>query len=136
MDVSGQPRWLEPDTYASSRYIQIPKQYKKSYNENNDIEVTVIDQEGKLVEENHILKRNPKKTAETLETGNIRTYSNYESHWYSFDLMDKWIETHWNDTSYHFKTKNIDIIRAEPAQLAIFDPGKHLHDLFKKWELV
>ncbi|MBD3414772.1 MAG: methyltransferase domain-containing protein [Candidatus Aminicenantes bacterium] len=138
LDVSGHPWWMVPDTYASSEYRFFPKHYIRAYTKDPQLHVDVFDQEGNLVKENHVLKRDPERTREVVETGHIRTHTDYESHWYSFKQMNDWIETYWKDSgeTYHFKTSRLDRLRAEPAQMSILDSGDHLKDLFTRWKLV
>jgi SAM-dependent methyltransferase len=136
LDVSGQPWWMTPDTYATKRYRKVPKQYKRAHDQIPELIVDVYDSKGKLVEEGFCLTRDPKRTNQTLKTGHIRTHSNYESNWYSFELIDEWIAAHWTDKSYHIQTKQVDAIRAEPAQMAILDCGNHLEALFRRWEVI
>jgi hypothetical protein len=136
MDVSGQPRWMDPNRYADPAYLQVPRCYKRAFLADPAMVVDVFDRSGKLVEEEHVLERNTDRTRETLESGHILTHWNYESNWYSFDQIDAWIERYWHGNSYHFKTRRIDAVRALPAQLAILDCGNALKDLFKRWSLV
>ena len=137
MDVCGQPVWLAPDTYASARYTQIPHAHKRAHPEDHSIVVDVFDLEGKLVKKDHVLDLDEKKAARTIETGNIKTYSDYESHWYSWELMEGWIESHWKSGggTWHIETGELDRLRAEPAQLSIFDPAGRLTGLFKRWNI-
>jgi len=85
MDVCGQPRWLEPDTYARPDYVQVPWGYKRAHNTDPKVTVDVLDRNGKLVLKGYDLQRNDGEVARTIESGHIRTYGDYESHWYSFD---------------------------------------------------
>jgi len=131
LDVSGQPQWLVPYTYASEDYKQVPRGYKRAYSEDPTLTVDVFDLHDNLVEEGHILKRNPKAVQNTVETGKIRTYSGYKSHWYSFQQFEDWIRTYWSGKTFHIKTKELDAARAEPAQMAIFDANDNLKSLIK-----
>ena len=136
MDVSGQPRWLVPDTYASARYKQVPRRYKLAHSADDTIVVDVFDAGGAAIQKGHVLKRDPGKTAETMKTGDILTYSDYRSHWYSFAEIDALIDEHWKDArTYHIATGTLDALRAEPAQLAVFDPGDRLKNLFALWNV-
>jgi SAM-dependent methyltransferase len=136
MDVSGQPRWLVPDTYASTGYKLVPRRYKLAHSREDTIEVDVFDAGGALVKKGHILTRDPAKTEEVLETGDITTHSDYRSHWYSFDEIDALIADHWKGAGvYHIKTGALDVLRAEAAQLAIFDPGDRLKNLLELWNV-
>ncbi len=137
MDVSGQPIWMQPDSYASSQFKQIPKQYKLAHSKDNELIVDVFDMYNNLIKQDHVLVRDPDKTEQIIKTGDINTYSNYKSHWYSFKHIGQLINNNWeNQSSYHIKTQDLDIIRAEPAQMAILDFGDHLKDIFKLWKLV
>jgi hypothetical protein len=80
MDVSGQPIWMQSDTYASSQFKQIPKQYKLAHSKDNKLIVDVFDMHDNLIEKDHVLERDPDKTEQTIEIGDINTYSNYKSH--------------------------------------------------------
>lgn len=136
MDVSGQPVWVEPDDYASDEFTQIPRKYKRAHSTEDELIVDVFDANGKLVKENHVLKRNPDKVKQTIETGDINTHSDYESHWYSFEIMDEWIKQNWGEKSYHIPTKKFDVVRAEPAQFSIYDPANHLGKLLTRWGVI
>jgi SAM-dependent methyltransferase len=136
MDVSGQPLWMTPETYASEEFKQVPKYYKHAYSLDDSILVDVFDMNDKLIKMDYVLIRDPKTTKLTIQSGDINTYSDYKSHWYSFNQIDELIHDHWKGIySYHIKTRHIDRIRAEPAQMAILDPGDHLKDLFKRWNI-
>lgn len=137
LDVSGQPVWMEPDTYASAEFKQIPTQYKLAHSKDNKLTLDVFDLNDNLIKNDHILERNSAKTEQTIKTGDIRTYSKYESHWYSHDHIDEFIQDNWEtNKSYHIKTQELDIVRAEPAQMAILDFGGYLKGLFELWELL
>ncbi|MFQ6678821.1 MAG: class I SAM-dependent methyltransferase, partial [Fidelibacterota bacterium] len=137
MDVSGQPIWMLPDTYASSQFKQIPKQYKLAHNNDNKLIVDVFDLNDNLIKKDHVLIRDPDKTEQTIKTGDINTYSNYKSHWYSLKHIDEMINNYWDiQNSYHIKTRDLDIIRAEPAQMAILDFGDHLKNIFQRWKVL
>ena len=137
MDVSGQPIWIGPDTYASNDYVQIPKQYKRSHSMDDTLHVDVYDKSERLIRKGHVLKRIPSLTRQTIDTGDINTYSSYKSHWYSYKHIQEFIDTHWDaKKSYHIKTQDLDMIRAEPAQIAILDFGNNLNDIFKRWKVV
>ncbi len=137
MDVSGQPVWLKPDTYASARYTQVPHAHKRAHPADHSITVDVFDIKGKLVKKDHVLTLDEGTATKTIETGNIRTFSDYESHWYSWELMDGWIDAHWKDggRTRHLETGRLDTLRAEPAQLSIFDPADRLAGLFERWNI-
>lgn len=130
LDVSGQPRWMLPDTYASVEYIQVSRAYKRAYSEDPGLTVDVFDMEGSIVKKGHRLARDPEAVRYTIETGEICTFTDYKSNWYSFNQFEDWIQKFWSGRKYHIRTKELDAIRAEPAQMAIFDSGDHLKDLF------
>ena len=135
MDVGGQPRWLSPDTYASSRYKQIPRNYKRAYDLSRTIEVDVFDNAGKLVMPSHQLVRNEEVVRTTLQSGHIQTHSDYESFWYSFEQFDAWISARWSGyNTVHVAGSDIDALRGAPAQLAILDPQQLLSGLFERLE--
>ena len=67
-----------------------------------------------------------------LKNGHIVTYSNYESNWYSFEQVDEWVNLFWNKPTYHFETKYLDKLRAEPGQISIFDAGDSLSNLLER----
>jgi SAM-dependent methyltransferase len=137
MDVSGQPCWMEPDTYATSQFKQVPKRYKLAHNNDDKVLVDVFDSNGNLIKEDHFLYRNSKKTDQTIKTGDINTVSNYKSHWYSFNHIEQLINTHWGiENSFHIKTRDLDIIRAEPAQMAVLDYSGYLKNLFMQWQVL
>ncbi|MBN1350987.1 class I SAM-dependent methyltransferase [candidate division KSB1 bacterium] len=137
LDVSGQPVWMIPDTYASSQYRQIPKSYKLAHSKDLTLVVDVFNSENQLVKKGHQLQREPGRTERVIRTGDIDTYSEYKSHWYSFRKIDDLINEYWGtENSFHFKTKYLDALRAEPAQLAILDYGQHLNQIFKSWKVL
>jgi SAM-dependent methyltransferase len=122
LDVSGQPVWLGPKNYADSDFKMISKNYKRAHDNNTDIEVDVYDKNDNLVKENFILKRIPGRTRATVCSGNIQTHTDYESHWYNYFVINQWMKKYWGKESYHIRTKELDRKRAEPAQVAIYDP--------------
>jgi len=136
LDVSGQPALLEPDAYASIKFKQIPRYYICANKPQKKLLVDVFDEKGKLLVENHVLKRNIKKTKKVVSSGHIETYSDYESNWYSFEQIQEWMNKYWMSMGYHIHAKEIDILRARPAQLAIFDPNNLLEDFFKEWGIL
>ena len=134
MDVCGQPRWLEPDTYAGAGYLQIPWGYKRAHDADPKVTVDVVGRDGKLVLKGHDLWRNSREVARTIESGHIRTYTDYESRWYSFDQFESWIGELWAGcNTYHLAGKRLDAMRAEPVQLAILDPRGLLEGLMERW---
>ena len=138
LDVSGHPRWMVPDIYASPDYLFVPKHYIRSYTRDPELHVDVYDKKGVLVKKDHVLKREPERTKHVINTGHIRTSTDYESNWYSFKEMDDWINAYWKGAgeTYHFQTSELDIIRAEPAQMSVLDSGSHLKHLFSRWKLI
>ncbi len=135
LDVSGQPWWTVPDTYASLRFRHKPKHYICANRKDPKLLVDIYDRKNNLIKKDYILRRSPKRTAKVIKTGHIRTHTDYESQWYSFKEMDDWIKTHWSGKTYHFKTKCLDKLRAEPAQISVLDSGNLLKDLFERWQL-
>jgi SAM-dependent methyltransferase len=134
MDVCGQPRWLEPDNYAGSEFVQVPWGYKRAHDTDPKVTVDVLDRNGQLVVKGYDLWRNADAVAQTIDTGHIRTYSDYESRWYAFDQFEEWLDEHWGGLKYyHLPGTSLDVLRAEPAQLAILDPSGHLEDLVARW---
>jgi SAM-dependent methyltransferase len=134
MDVCGQPRWLEPVTYAGGDHIQIPRAYKRAHDPDPGITVDVFAKSGERVERGHRLHRNPDAVRETVRTGHIRTWSDYESRWYAWDRFDEWIREHWDGLpAYHLAGQELDSLRAEPAQLAVLDPRGFLEGLIERW---
>lgn len=133
MDVCGQPRWLVPDTYAGPEYQQVPLGYKRAYDPRSTLEVEVRDRRGNVVLPSHQLIRSEQAVADTLRSGHIRTYTDYESFWYSFELFDSWIASHWSGyKALHLAGRDLDALRGEPAQLAILDPAGQLTGLFER----
>ena len=135
LDVSGQPWWMVPDTYASNSYIHKSRSYKHAYDPDPDLIVDVFDRQCNLIKKGFKLTRDPRRTAKVIETGHIRTHTDYASHWYGYDLIDSWIKTYWSKNSYHIPTKKLDVLRAEPAQLAVLDSGRNLDDILQRWDV-
>jgi hypothetical protein len=137
MEVSGQPVWLAPDTYSSQEYKQIPRHYKLAHNADSKMIVDVFDMQDRLIQEGYVLSRDKDKIEQTIESGDINTYSEYRSHWYSFDHLDQLIHDHWDSQrSYHLKCRELDIVRAEPAQLAILDYSDQLNPILEHWNVL
>lgn len=126
LDVSGQPKWLVPKTYAGSHYIQVPKQYKQAHDQSPAVLVDVMDKKGNVVEEGYVLVRDFLLVRDTIQTGGIQTYSGYNSNWYSYEQIEEWMQILWEGNGYHLHTRTLDPERAEPGQLVIYDPGEHL----------
>lgn len=134
MNVSGQPVWLEPRTYADEKYLKVPKYFKLANDSRQSIAVDVYDENGKLVEEGFNLKRCPSQVELAQETGKIRMFGDYSSNWYSVETIRNLIDDFWGlDKSYHFEGGDIDSIRGWPCQLAIYDPADNLKELLKSW---
>ncbi len=132
MNVSGQPRWLVPNTYARSGYELRPRGYKTVGNTDQSIIADVFRQNGWLVHRGLKLTRDASEVGKTIETGRIRTDSDYESYWYSYDQMDNWIARFWpKGKTYHIMGKQLDDNRAVPVQLAILDTNNLLQGFFK-----
>jgi SAM-dependent methyltransferase len=136
LDVSGQPCWLTPNTHAQDGHRLVARAYKRAYSPSPILVVDAYDTRGQLIEEDVVLERNPGLTDWTIETGKIRTYTDYESHWYSFDQVRQWVREIWPSASQHFETRRLDPLRAEPAQMAILDPGGHLDEPLRRWGLL
>jgi hypothetical protein len=69
----------------------------------------------------------------TIETGRIRTHTDYESNWYGFRQIDEWVRELWTEPSHHFATGRVDALRAEPAQMAVLDCGDELRERLILW---
>lgn len=133
MDASGQPVWLTPDTYASTEFIQQPKAYKRAGDRSDRILVDVYDLEGASIKKEHMLYRDPDAVAETIASGHIRTYHEYESRWYATEQFHDWITQWWPEKqSWHIAGRSLDALRGAPAQLAILDAGNHLRPFFER----
>ena len=134
LDACGQPVWLAPDFYAGAQYQQRPHIYKRAYDASDELVVDVYDNEDNLVAENHVIQRIPGLVNEVVATGHIRTYSEYESHWYSFEQFRAWIDQWWGmENSWHLAGRSMDFMRAAPAQFAIYDPCGLLDVFFSRW---
>jgi len=134
MNVSGQPLWLVPDTYADVRYTKMPHSYKRAFDSQENIEVDVFDQDGTRIAQNFELKRDPEAVEEMIRSGHVQMHSEYESRWYSFDQIEEWIFRYWGEEhTFHFAGEDIDCVRGLPMQYAIYDPADRLSTLFKRW---
>ena len=134
MDVCGQPKWLTPDTYAGARYRKVPKGYKRAHDPSDFIEVDVFDQDGSLVAESQRLVRSADLVRRTTESGHIQTHTDYESRWYSFAQFEAWMASRWaGHKAWHLLGAELDVMRGEPAQIAILDPRERLTGLFQRW---
>ncbi|HUW60936.1 MAG TPA: hypothetical protein VMZ06_08020 [Candidatus Bathyarchaeia archaeon] len=137
MNVSGQPRWLAPQTYARNNgFTLVPRRYKRAWDSSKSILVDVFDRNGQKVCDGFLLTRVNDEVERTIETGHIRTWSRYESYWYGFDTIARWIDAYWGrDTSWHLAGIELDALRAAPAQIAVYDPQRRLADLFGRWRI-
>ncbi len=134
MDVCGQPRWLTPADYTGEQFVKIPRHYKRAYSSDPTIVVDVVDAKGKPVASGVELRRDPNVVQETIASGHIQTYTDYESRWYAFSQFDQWIKEHWAGlNSYHLAGQRLDALRGAPAQLAILDPRGLLKPLIERW---
>ncbi|HUT03900.1 MAG TPA: class I SAM-dependent methyltransferase [bacterium] len=137
MDVCGQPLWLEPDTYADSRHIQVPQGYRRAHGAQQTLSIDVFDRKGRLVKQGFMLRRDKAAVKQVIKTGHIQTHTDYESYWYSADQFDAWINEYWpKGMTYHLIGKSIDALRAEPVQLAVLDVGGRLKGLLERWQAV
>jgi SAM-dependent methyltransferase len=136
LDVSGQPTWLVPSDFALRGLRLVAVRHTRAWSRDESIEVDVIDQSGRLVERSVRLFRSASETASVLESGHIRTFSGYESRWYSFGQIGRWIETLWPAESVHLETRRLDALRAEPGQLAILDASGVLRPKLLAWGVV
>jgi SAM-dependent methyltransferase len=136
MNVSGQPKWLEPKKYADPAFAKIPRRFKRAHDQSDTIKVNVFAQDGKRLETDFTMKRNPDAVEEMMETGHIQMHSEYESRWYATSQISQWIEKYWNsDDSHHVLGEDVDRLRAEPMQFAIYDPSHLLDDLMQRWNI-
>lgn len=136
MNVSGQPRWLAPRTYSGKRYTLVARRYKRAWDPDRSIVVDVFDGEGNRVRDGLVLTRVTREVEKAVQTGHIRTWTDYESHWYGYQTFEKWIDAHWGrEASWHIAGSSLDALRAEPAQLAIYDPQRRLANLLARWNV-
>lgn len=134
LNVSGQPRWLRPDTYAGPGTVLIPHAWKRAWDPDPVLRVDVLDEQQSRIAANVRLERDPAAVAETVATGHIRTYRDYESHWYPAAQFREWAETLWPaERSYYIEGRTLDAVRGAPAQLALFDAGNRLPALLGRW---
>lgn len=133
MDVSGQPLWLKPDTYANADYHQKPKYYKRAYSRNKKIETSVYNFRGNLIHDSFTLSRDDEEVSKVIATGHIKTCLKYESYWYSDTQFSEWISAYWpKDRVWHLAGKYLDCLRAAPAQLVILDISNRLQPFFRR----
>ena len=133
LTVSGQPVWLVPDTYAGEDYVLESHTYKRAYGEDETVVAEVYTQDGDKVEDEFVLRRDPEAVAEAARTGRIRTHAGYNSRWYDVEQIKEWVEALWSGGRYHIESKDLDVVRAEPGQLAIMDSGGLCRGLFERW---
>ncbi|MFH0918964.1 MAG: class I SAM-dependent methyltransferase [Fibrobacterota bacterium] len=134
LNVSGQPSWLTPKTYASGVNTLLPRSYKTAFDPSANILVDVYDARHRLVAAGVNLKRNPKDVAATLSSGRITTGTGYTSNWYSVRQFKEWIRDCWpRGSSYHIEGRRLDVLRGRPAQLAILDGTGALKGFFSRW---
>ncbi len=133
LDVSGQPVWLKPDDHARQGMRLVARDYKRAWSDDDSLIVDVFDERGTLVEEGFLLRRDAMATMRTMETGQIRTHTDYESNWYGYWEIDEWTRELWPEPRHHFATIRLDALRAEPAQMAILDCGDHLGERLSLW---
>lgn len=134
MNVSGQPVWLDPLTYSGSEFLKMPRGFKRAHDPSDSIIVNVLDMDGTLVQENFQLTRNKEAVEELMETGHIRMHSEYESRWYAARQIAGWIEKFWGSSNaHHIMGKDLDSLRGEPVQFAIYDPKGRLDELVNRW---
>jgi SAM-dependent methyltransferase len=135
LDVCGQPRWLEPDTYASSAYVLRPCRYKRPYDPDPRIEVDVFDPQGNCVRRGFVLRRNRAETERVVASGVIDTYAGYHSQWYSLAQFRAWIEELWPaGTRWHIDAADLDALRGAPAQLAVLDYSGIFQTCAGRWK--
>ena len=136
MDVSGQPCWLSPDTYAKKGNKLVPRYYKRAHDQDSAIIVDVFNSENKYHAENIKLSREPDRIRDVIATGIIKTFDGYHSRWYSTDIIKKWMRQYWHQgTRWHLAGTALDLLRGEPAQLAIVDYSGHFASIARKWNL-
>ena len=133
LTVSGQPVWLVPDTYAAEQYVLESSGYKRAYSKDDTVVADVYNEGGEKIEKGFVLRREPEAVAEVVRTGRIETHAGYKSRWYSLDRINGWMEKLWAGDRYHIESKELDVVRAEPGQLAIMDCGRNCEGLFERW---
>ncbi len=132
MHVSGQPCWLRPAQFTSHDVVPIPLNVKRAFDSDPFIRVAAHDRNGKDLEV-FVLERDFSAVGEVIATGHIRTLWGYESYWYSTGQVAEWIEKEWGGlVTWHIDGRQIDALRAWPAQLAVLDVGDRLSGLFRR----
>lgn len=133
MDVSGQPRWLAPADFATGGNVLVPRAYKRAHDSDPTITVDVRAPDGHLLHSGLVLERVPAVVEETIRTGHVLTYTDYESRWYGFDQIDDWIAEHWSGArTFHLPGRALDSLRGAPAQLAFVDFSGQLEGFFQR----
>lgn len=136
MDVSGQPCWLKPRTFASAGYRLIPRYFKRAYDRSPAITVDVLDSSGSLVQSGFTLERDPQAVEKVIATGVIETYGDYRSRWYGTELIMSWMREFWHDgTLWHIPGARLDRLHGEPAQIALLDLSGSFDSLARTWNL-
>ncbi len=93
--------------------MQIPRGYKRAHDPDPTLSVDVLDREGHPVRRGHTLRRDPRAVERAIQSGEIRTYSDYESNWYGFDQFGRWIEELWPaEKTWHLEGSRLDGLRA------------------------
>ena len=88
------------------------------------------------MEKNFKLTRDPELTEKVITTGQITTYSDYTSHWYSTKKIKEWMKEFWSDgVLWHIPGTSLDRLRGVPAQLAIVDYTGHFESIARMWNL-
>lgn len=132
MNVSGQPRWLRPARFVSRDVFPVPLEIKRAFDSSPRIRVAARGTDGALREE-LVLERDPGAVRDVIRTGHIQTYWDYESHWYSREQIAEWIALHWPGLpTWHVDGRQLDRLRAGPAQLAVLDAGGRLTEFFSR----
>jgi SAM-dependent methyltransferase len=136
LDVCGQPRWIEPSTYASSEFLLRPRYYKRAFDTDTSITVDVFDHSGNCIERGVSLQRNQQATEKAIKSGVITTHADYHSQWYSQSRFRSWMRELWPEgTRWHIDAAKIDCMRGAPAQLAILDYSGLFETLAARWHL-
>lgn len=135
LDVSGQPKWLVPTDYAGKEYNMIARRYKLAHSRDPELVVDVFNRKMQQVKTSYVLRRDPAAVDDCLRSGHIETHTGYESRWYDFAQIGAWIDDFWQGkgNSYHLHGKTLDPIRAEPEQIAIFDPANRLNKFLQRY---
>lgn len=132
MNVSGQPYWLRPARFSTHEVIPVPLQIKRAFDSDPHIRVVEQDHVGRHLGE-CVLERDPTTVNEVIATGHIRTLWGYESYWYPVEQFAEWINTEWNGlAAWHIDGRQIDALRAWPAQLAVLDVEDRLARFFNR----